>query len=512
MDRSDALIAEILAAPAGPSVGAFFDFDGTLISGYSAASFYLDRLLRLDLSGAEARDLLLALIELASGAGDPHKPLRTAISQWRGRPVLDVEEMSQRLFRDRIAASLYPEARALVEAHDRMGHTVAIATSATRFQAGPVAADLAVEHLLCTEVGVRDGVLTGDVDGPILWGESKAAAVRRFAASRNIALDESFAYANGDEDIPFLETVGRPRPVNAQKALAAAARARGWPLHAFQERGSSLRPAPVLRTAAAVVALSATVGVSAGLGLLLRSRRRAANLAISVGSDLVLALTGVKLEVEGAEHLDAHRPAVFIFNHQSGIDPFVLGALLRRDVTAVAKKQLAWDPRVAPMGYLVDVAYVDRGNTAQAKEALAPAVERLKRGISVAMAPEGTRSRTPRLGRFKKGAFHLALQAGVPLVPIVVRNSGEVLWAGSNVVQPGTVQVRVLPPVSTQGWRVEDLDAHVAEVRQMFVDTLANWSLPKPESPRPARGGGRRSQASGSEGGATAQTGAAPPR
>jgi putative phosphoserine phosphatase/1-acylglycerol-3-phosphate O-acyltransferase len=195
----------------------------------------------------------------------------------------------------------------------------------------------------------------------------------------------------------------------------------------------------------------------------------------------------VKLEVEGEEHLDANRPAVFVFNHQSGLDPFILGALLRRDVTAVAKKQLAWDPRIAPIGYLVDVAYVDRGNTAQAKEALAPALERLRAGVSVAMAPEGTRSRTKRLGRFKKGAFHLALQAGVPIVPIVIRNSGDVMWARSNVVRPGTVQVRVLPPVSTQRWSAEELDARVAEVRQMFVDTLASWPLLKPERSGPSR-------------------------
>ncbi|MCX5730913.1 MAG: HAD-IB family hydrolase, partial [Deltaproteobacteria bacterium] len=65
MDGPHDLIHEILAGPAGPSVGAFFDFDGTLISGYSAASFYLDRLRHRDLSGAEALDLLLALIEVA---------------------------------------------------------------------------------------------------------------------------------------------------------------------------------------------------------------------------------------------------------------------------------------------------------------------------------------------------------------------------------------------------------------------------------------------------------------
>ena len=91
------------------------------------------------------------------------------------------------------------------------------------------------------------------------------------------------------------------------------------------------------------------------------------------------------------------------------------------------------------------------------------------------IAPEGTRSATPRLGHFKKGPFHIAMQARVPMVPIVLRNVGEVMWRGAQVLSPGTVEVAVLPAVDTRRWSAETIDDHVAEVRQMFLDTLSAW-------------------------------------
>jgi putative phosphoserine phosphatase/1-acylglycerol-3-phosphate O-acyltransferase len=122
------------------------------------------------------------------------------------------------------------------------------------------------------------------------------------------------------------------------------------------------------------------------------------------------------------------------------------------------------------------VAFVDRGNTAQARRVLEPAVAKVRdQGISLIIAPEGTRSATPRLGPFKKGAFHIAMQAGAPMVPMVIRNAGEVMWRGAQVIRSGTVEVLVLPPVDTTAWRPETVTEHVAEVRGMFTHALAHW-------------------------------------
>jgi putative phosphoserine phosphatase/1-acylglycerol-3-phosphate O-acyltransferase len=169
------------------------------------------------------------------------------------------------------------------------------------------------------------------------------------------------------------------------------------------------------------------------------------------------------------------RPAVFIANHQSALDVLVLGALLRRDFTAVAKKEARFDPRMMVIGAVLDPAWIDRGDSTKAKDALNGVVGKLRAGISILILPEGTRMPTPSLGRFKKGAFHIALQAGVPIVPIVLRNTGELAWRRSMIVNPGTVDVAVLDPLSTRDWTVGDLDRGVAEVRQKVMDTLADW-------------------------------------
>jgi putative phosphoserine phosphatase/1-acylglycerol-3-phosphate O-acyltransferase len=468
------LIEEIENGPEGPEVGVFFDLDGTLIAGYSANVFYQEFLRRRQISAADVARSLAAGLEMNLRGADVTRLVEIVAGSFQGRSEDELVELGERLFVQRIAGMVYPDARQIVRAHQRLGHTVALASSATRYQVAPVAEDLNIEHLLTTEIEVEDGVLTGALGGDVLWGPAKARAVRNFAHAREIELRRSHGYGNGDEDMYFLDAVGNPRALNPQAGLARVAADRGWPAYRLSGRG---RPSAesVLRTGAAIAGLGAGAALGVGLGLLNRNRRAGANFATSVGSDLCLALAGVSLRTVGEENLWSRRPAVFIFNHQSSIDMPVLGALVRRDLTGVAKKEAARDPRFAPLGALVDVAYVDRGNTGQAKAALAPVVEKLQSGVSIAIAPEGTRSATPRLGRFKKGAFHIAMQAGVPIVPIVIRNAGDVMWKGSPLIRRGTVDVAVLEPVPTDGWRVEELDERIGAIRQRYLDTLDSW-------------------------------------
>jgi putative phosphoserine phosphatase/1-acylglycerol-3-phosphate O-acyltransferase len=470
----EALLAEIRDGPQGPRIGAFFDFDGTLISGYSAGAFYQDRARRREFSPGELARTLLAGAEMAVRGTDVSKLMNVAIANWAGRSEEEVTELFDRLFREKIAGMVYPEARELVRAHRHAGHTVALATSATRYQAAPLAEDLGVEHVLCSEVELVKGNFSGFMEGEVLWGPAKARAVTGLATREHVDLESSYGYANGNEDVPFLELVGHPRPLNPASGLERVARERSWPVSRFSSRG---RPGIVsaVRTGAALGGLGAAGAVGLAVGALNRSRRQAANVAAAIGPDLALALAGVDLDVTGAEHLWSDRPAVFIFNHQSSIDVAVLGSLIRRDLTGVAKKEAAHDPRFALIGFVADVAYVDRANSAQARAALDPAVDKLRAGISIAIAPEGTRSPTQRVGRFKKGAFHLAMQAGVPIVPIVIRNAGDLMWRGAFVIRSGTIDVAVLPPIPTGDWEVGELDRRVPEVREQFVETLENW-------------------------------------
>ncbi|HEY0397579.1 MAG TPA: HAD-IB family hydrolase [Acidimicrobiia bacterium] len=473
-EELSALLAEIEAGPEGPEIGVFFDFDGTLIAGYSAEAFVLDAIRRRKVDPQTMVRSLLAGLDMHLRGSDVTALMEIAAEAGKGRREEALIELGQRLFRERLAGTVYPEARALVKAHQRKGHTVALASSATRFQAGPLASDLGIEHVLCTKIEVVDGRLTGRVDGPVLWGRNKADAVADFAAEAGLKLADSYGYANGDEDVEFLETVGRARPLNPGSGLAKVAAERGWPIHRFEPRG---RPGivPVVRTAAALGGIATSLGVGVGIGLLNRSRRKAVNVVATVAPEVALGLAGVDLRVTGEEHLWSDRPAVFVFNHQSSFDVIVISRLLQRDFTAVAKAELAHDPRFAPLAALAGVVYVDRGNRSQSRAALAPVVEKLRSGISLAMAPEGTRSATPTPGPFKKGAFHIAVQAEVPVVPVVIRNAGDIMWRTSLVARPGTVDVAVLPPVPTVGLGPDEVDDLCDRVRQQFVATLADW-------------------------------------
>jgi 1-acyl-sn-glycerol-3-phosphate acyltransferase len=89
---------------------------------------------------------------------------------------------------------------------------------------------------------------------------------------------------------------------------------------------------------------------------------------------------------------------------------------------------------------------------------------------------------TPTLGTFKTGAFHLAREAGVPVVPVVIRNAGELMWRDALTVKPGTVQVAVLPPIDVSAWPADQVRNKTREVQALFEDTLAHW----PGEPRPA--------------------------
>ena len=469
------LIEEIENAPGGPEIGAFFDFDGTLIDGYSAAAFFKYRLRRGEISVSEVVKTVREGINVERRGHDVSEMMRVGIQGQAGREADEMDVWARNVFSKKIAGMIYPDSRLLIEAHLRKGHTVVVASSATRPQIQATADDLGIDHIVCTEMDVaEDGRLTGDLATDIRWGQGKADGVIEFAEEYGIDLEDSFAYSNGEEDLPFLELVGHPTALNATEELRDIAKERGWPV-ARLKTPPSTSVLDLGRSAAAMGVFAGSVAAATGLAILNRSRSLGANIAASAGSDLALAAAGVRLNVVGEENIWAARPAVFLFNHQSQLDVFVLAALLRKDFTGVAKKSLEKDPFFGPIGYLADVAYIDRSNNAAAREGLEPAVEALRNGRSIAIAPEGTRSPTPRLLPFKKGPFHLAMQAGVPVVPIVMRNCGEIMAAHSMVIHAGTVDVAVLPPVPTDDWSKANLEEKIAEVRQMYLDTLGDW-------------------------------------
>jgi putative phosphoserine phosphatase/1-acylglycerol-3-phosphate O-acyltransferase len=477
MATLDELLDAIAAAPPGPQVAAFFDYDGTVIDGFSASAFYRHRLRHAEIGPVELAKTLLGAARGIDGGEDFEEFLKMALGAWRGRSEEEMAGIGERLFKHEIAGRMHWEAWRLVQAHHAMGHRVVLASSATRFQVEPMARELAVDHVLCTPVEITDGIVTGRTAGPVLWGEGKARAARALATEHDLDLNDCFAYSNGAEDVPFLEIAGHPVCVDPESALVRVAHERDWPILRCAPRPGTPGPVDVARTVGFYGAMAAAGYAGAAIGLLRRSRKAMIDVTGGVGSDLGLAVAGIDIDiVEGTEHLWSARPCVFVFNHQSKLDTIVVAKLLRSEFTGVAKKEAANVPGFGQFFRLAGVAFIDRSNPAKAREALTPAVDKIREeGLSLVMAPEGTRSATPRLGPFKKGAFHIAMQAEVPMVPIVLRNVGELMWRGSQVLRPGTIEVCVLPPVDTSDWRRETMVDHVAEVRGMFLETLKNW-------------------------------------
>jgi putative phosphoserine phosphatase/1-acylglycerol-3-phosphate O-acyltransferase len=467
----DELVREIREGPEGPKVGAFFDLDRSLLAGFSAFAFLQERFVEGRVSPRELWDSTLGALSYSLGRTGFSGMLSASTAAYRGISESVFEEIGETVFEKYLAGRIFPESRALVRAHQERGHTLAIVSSATRYQAEPLARELGIPHVLCTRLHVKHGMLTGRVERPTCWGEGKLHYARELAEREGVDLAESWFYTDSIDDLPLLEAVGRPRPLNPDRRLAGLARDRGWPVRRFRSRG---RPGfePIARSALAYASLLPATLTGVGVALLNRSRRDGVNLAASTWSDLASAFAGIDLRVEGEDHLWSHRPAVFLFNHQSGIDPLLVAKLLRRDFTGVGKQELRTHPVFGPAFAFAGVVFIDRGDTQKAIEALKPAIAALREGRSIAIAPEGTRSRTQKLGRFKKGAFHIAMQAGVPIVPIVFRNALDVLPRGAVVLRPATVEVVVLPPVETRGWTRQNLDQRIEEVRASYLEVL----------------------------------------
>jgi putative phosphoserine phosphatase / 1-acylglycerol-3-phosphate O-acyltransferase len=465
------LTADIDSGPSGPEIGAIFGLDGTILSGYSGMVLAADRLRRRQLGVGDVVRPARAGLEVGLGRGDFADVIGAG---WRGVDDDELEELGERLFVQRLARRIFPEARALVAAHQRKGHTVVLASSATRYQAEPVARDLGIEHVLCTRLEVENGLVTGRVLEPRMWGEGKADTVQKFAAEHGVDLAWSYAYADGGEDVALLESVGKPRPTNPGRGLARTSRERGWPVRRFPG-AERPRGGAVARTLAAYAGLYPVGLVSAAAGLLGRSVKPAVDTAQALYPELTLAIGGVEVRAVGEEHLWSHRPAVFVWNHVNMVDPTIVAKLVQRDYVSVGKAELGRIPVVGDLTRRLGVAvYVDRSNTAKAVTALEPVVEALKHGKSVLIAPEGTR--TPgRLGAFKKGAFRIAMAGQVPIVPIVIRNAVDVQAGSGWIMRPGTVDVCVHAPISVADWTLDTLNDRIAEVRQLFIDTLAHW-------------------------------------
>ncbi|KAI9837831.1 MAG: hypothetical protein M1819_006765 [Sarea resinae] len=184
--------------------------------------------------------------------------------------------------------------------------------------------------------------------------------------------------------------------------------------------------------------------------------------------------TGVQFVIEGEENLRT-RPAVFIGNHQTELDVLMLGAIFPPYCSVTAKKSLKNIPFLGWFMALSGTVFIDRANRQTAVAAFdGAAAEMQKYKQSVYIFPEGTRSYSsqPDLLPFKKGAFHLAVKAKVPIVPIVVANYSNILHVQSRRFRAGSIPIKVLPPIPTAHLTSADVEDLAKSTRELMLTEL----------------------------------------
>lgn len=183
----------------------------------------------------------------------------------------------------------------------------------------------------------------------------------------------------------------------------------------------------------------------------------------------ILWMVGARLRLEPLPDVDWTQPCLFAMNHQSTLDIPAAFAVLPVNLRFVAKHSLSRAPFVGWYMQRTGMIFVDRSNRRRAVESLRLAGERIRAGAHILIFPEGTRSRDGKILPFKKGPFALALEAKVPIVPVAIEASGQVLPADAWTLSPGTIRVKVGRPIPTEGRSEDDREALAQEVREAMI-------------------------------------------
>ena len=210
----------------------------------------------------------------------------------------------------------------------------------------------------------------------------------------------------------------------------------------------------------------------------------------------ILKLAGVEVEVEGAEGFVPDRPQIVVANHTSWFDVFAVAGHFPGSYHFVAKQELARIPIFGAAWIACGHIAIDRSDLSAAVQSLERAAEKIRSDdATIVMFPEGTRSPTGELQPFKKGAFMLALKADVPVVPVGILGSREVMPKHGWLVRPGKIRMRIGEPISVDDYSVKRRDELVRTAHEAVADLLEDVERTGPAVARSSRSSGGEDEA-----------------
>jgi HAD superfamily hydrolase (TIGR01490 family) len=224
-------------------IAAFFDVDKTILSENSGTLYFRALYDRGEVDWKTLAVNLGSYLQYKLNLLDLERWTVKTMAQFRGRSERALQAEAEAWFVHYVVPTIYPEAAALVQGHLAEGRVVALVSGATSFVVRPLADHLGIEHVIPTQLEVKDGVYTGRVIEPICFGEGKIYWLQQLIEREGIDLARSFFYTDSITDLPLLDLVGHAVVVNPDPLLYREARRRRWPVRLFR--------APDRRSAAA---------------------------------------------------------------------------------------------------------------------------------------------------------------------------------------------------------------------------------------------------------------------
>ena len=380
------LAREIHISEAGPHIGVICHLDSA-ISGLSTVSLAETEFSR----GPISADFPMRVIKNVFQSPNRVGMLESLSNHLIGLSREECEKLGEVLYEKYFARFVFPEARDLILAHLEKDHTVILLTENFDVLVHSVAKLLKIENVVSSCLSIDKEDLVGGVDCNLFDPEVRAIKTFETIDKLDINLSRSYVYTGSESDLPLLKCVGRPRLINPTKALSRAGQKMSWHSIQFKSRGKSTF-SDYARALTSQMIIPASVIAGLPILALTGSKIKARNYSHTLISNLSSIATGMELVVEGERYLWEQRPAVYIFNHQSQLDPIIVEQLVQKDMIGIGKLEVSKIPFFGAVIEYMGAVFVDRRNSASAIEALKPVVDVIKKqGQSVLIAPEGTR-------------------------------------------------------------------------------------------------------------------------